>query len=247
MVIKMNPGLAPGKLRAEFATKKRLQMRDFLTEESARTIYADLQNLDWWLAYRDGGAVIELSPEQLRTLSAEQAAAIRQTVDEGARQGYQFLYNYFPLFKQYFVTGGGDRAVFRLYEFLNSPQMIGFFRELTGLDDIAWADGQATLYRATHFLKFHTDDVPAEKRRAAYVLNLTPDWDLDWGGLLQFWSDENDVEHAYRPIFNALNIFTVPSRHSVSAVASYAPGLRFSITGWLRAGEPPGKIGCSAV
>lgn len=243
MGIKLNLGLDPRKLSAEFATKKRLQLRDFLTEESARAVYADLQNLDWWLAFRDRGAVIELSPEQLRSLSAEQAAAIRQTVDKEARQGFQFLYNYFPLFKRYFEEGGQDRAVFRLYEFLNSSPMIDFFRKLTGLDDIAWADGQATLYRATHFLKFHTDDVPTEERRAAYVLNLTPDWDLDWGGLLQFWSDENDVEHAYRPIFNALNIFTVPSRHSVSAVASYAPGLRFSITGWLRAGNPPGPIG----
>lgn len=244
MDIELNPGLDPASLSTEYARKKRLQMRDFLSADSARTIHADLQKLGWWLAFRDGNAVTELSPEQLRSLSAEQAAQIRQRVDQGAREGYQFLYNYFPLFKQYFLTGGGgNNAVFRLYEFLNSPGMIAFFRKLTGIEDIAWADGQATLYRATHFLKFHTDDVPAEKRRAAYVLNLTPDWDLDWGGLLQFWSDENDVEHAYRPIFNALNIFTVPSRHSVSAVASYAPGLRFSITGWLRAGDPPGAIG----
>jgi len=31
----------------------------------------------------------------------------------------------------------------------------------------------------------------------------------------------------------------VPIDHSVSQVAAYAPGSRFSITGWLRADAPP--------
>ena len=72
------------------------------------------------------------------------------------------------------------------YEFINSPRFLEFVRRLTGLDDIRWADGHATLYRAGHFLKFHTDEKPADKRRAAYVLNFTKDWGRDWGGLLQF-------------------------------------------------------------
>lgn len=243
MDIRLNPDLDPAPLAMTYRTRGRMQLRDMFVPESAQAIYKELQKLPWWLAYRDGDTVVQLSPEQLAALSPQAAGEIRRSVDEGARKGYQFLYNYFPLFAAYFQSGGTGHDIFRVYEFINSPEMLSFFRTLTGLDDIAWADGQATLYRAGHFLKFHTDDEPGQKRRAAYVLNFTPQWDLDWGGLLQFWSDNNDVEQAYRPVFNALNIFTVPSRHSVSAVTSYSPGLRFSITGWLRADAPPGPIG----
>jgi Rps23 Pro-64 3,4-dihydroxylase Tpa1-like proline 4-hydroxylase len=35
------------------------------------------------------------------------------------------------------------------------------------------------------------------------------------------------------PRFNALNLFTVPQRHNVSAVPPVAPVDRFSITGWF--------------
>ena len=41
------------------------------------------------------------------------------------------------------------------------------------------------------------------------------------------------------PTFNALNLFAVPQLHSVSFVPPFAGALRFSVTGWLRAGGAP--------
>jgi Rps23 Pro-64 3,4-dihydroxylase Tpa1-like proline 4-hydroxylase len=37
-------------------------------------------------------------------------------------------------------------------------------------------------------------------------------------------------------------VFTVPVDHAVEMVAPFADGLRLSLTGWLRADEPPGPI-----
>lgn len=232
-----------GALSRDYAVKNRLQIRDFFDESTAEEIHQRLLAMNWWLTFNEGEKVNQLRPEQLAQLQQQEAMQIQQKVYQGAQAGYQFLYNYYPLFSAYFSPQVEDMPLFPVYEFINSPGFLDFIRKLTGLDDIRWADAHATLYRAGHFLKFHTDEKPTDKRRAAYVLNFTKDWGRDWGGLLQFWDKKYDVEQAYRPIFNGLNIFTVPADHSVSVVAPYCPGLRFSITGWMRADDPPGDFG----
>ena len=123
-------------------------------------------------------------------------------------------------------------------EFLNGEAFLALMREVTGFDDIAFADAQATLYGPGHFLTLHDDAVVGKYRRAAYVLNLTEGWRQDWGGYLNFFDKDGNIEKAYKPAFNALNIFSVPSPHSVGLVAPFAGALRCSITGWLRSGEP---------
>jgi len=242
MAIALNPALDPSSMSEEYAAHGRLQIRDFFTEETAESIHKSLYNLPWYLAFNDGDQVRELTPEQLQRLSPQQRTEIQQRVYQNAQTRYQFLYNHYPLFAEYFRRDGQGMDFFRIYEFINSPKMLAFFRELTGIDDICWADGHATLFQAGHFLKFHTDEKPEDQRVAAYVLSFSKDWGRDWGGLLQFWDKNFDVEKAYRPVFNALNIFTVPADHSVSVIAPYCPGQRFSITGWLRADQPPGLI-----
>ncbi len=61
--------------------------------------------------------------------------------------------------------------------------MLDFFRTLTGLPEIRWADAQAALYRPGHFLKCHDDINVQEKRLAAYVLSFTRDWQKDWAAI----------------------------------------------------------------
>ncbi|MHB9879959.1 2OG-Fe(II) oxygenase [Pacificimonas sp. ICDLI1SI03] len=242
MKITLNPDLDANTLAQDFARKGRLQVRDFFTADTAEETYRQLVAAPWSLAFNHGDQVRELSPQQLQQLSSQQKAELQRLVHENAKHNYQFLYNHYPLFFNYFKKQQERSHLFSMYEFINSPLMLEFFRKLTGREEIMWADGHATLYQAGHFLKYHTDEKPSDKRVAAYVLNFTKAWGRDWGGLLQFWDQSYDVEQAYRPIFNALNIFTVPTDHSVSVVAPFCPGLRFSITGWLRADQPPGAI-----
>lgn len=242
MKIQLNPAHDAAQLADSYSEQRRLQVREFFTVDTAEGIYQDLIQVPWHLAFNEGKVIHELTPQQLASLSSQDAADIQRRVYSGAQQGYQFLYNHFPLSTEYFRQAGTGQALFKLYEFINRPGMLNFFRALTGISQIGWADAHATLYRAGHFLKFHTDENPGERRLAAYVLNFTKGWGRDWGGLLQFWDKNYDVEFAYRPVFNALNIFTVPADHSVSAVVPYCSGLRLSVTGWLREGDPNGLI-----
>ena len=240
----LNPDHDAAELAKSYAVKSRMQVRDFFAPETADAIFDILRTqTPWGMCFNDGMKVIELPPEQLAALSPADQQRIAHGIAEGARKGYQFRYHYFPLLASYFNPAVGDVPLFRVFEYLNSAPMMDFLRTLTGHHDAVWADAHATLYAAGDFLKFHTDETPSQRRVAAYVLNFTPGWGRDWGGFLQFFGPDYDVEQAYRPLFNALNIFSVPSDHSVSMVSNYVVKHRISITGWLRADEPPRPIG----
>jgi Rps23 Pro-64 3,4-dihydroxylase Tpa1-like proline 4-hydroxylase len=73
------------------------------------------------------------------------------------------------------------------------------------------------------------------KRIAAYVLNMTPHWRLDWGGALLFSDRPGHITEGYPPAFNALNIFSVPQEHLVGFISPFAGAARYSITGWFTA------------
>jgi Rps23 Pro-64 3,4-dihydroxylase Tpa1-like proline 4-hydroxylase len=71
--------------------------------------------------------------------------------------------------------------------------------------------------------------------QVAYVMNFcAEEWRPDWGGYLLFYDEDGDVVAGFKPRFNALNLFRVPQKHSVTYVAPFAPIARFAITGWFR-------------
>lgn len=243
-MFRINPDLDPADLAKLYAAKNRMQVRDFFEQEAADEIFQILRTkTPWGMCFNVGEKVIELHPEQIAAHTPADQQRIAQQVEQGARNGYQFRYHYFPLLASYFNPAVNDMPLFRVFEFINSPPFMEFLRTLTGKHEAVWVDAQATLFRAGDFLKYHTDEAPSQRRVAAYVLNFTPGWGRDWGGLLQFFGPDYDVEQAYRPLFNALNVFSVPMDHSVSMVSSYVRNHRISITGWLREDEPPRSIG----
>ena len=64
---------------------------------------------------------------------------------------------------------------------------------------------------------------------------MTPELDESWGGHLAFYDESGDVLEAYKPAFNALNLFTVPQQHSVQLITPFAGAPRTSYLGWLLA------------
>lgn len=242
-MIRLSPHHDLPALAAAYAARGRLQVRDLLVAEDAEYARGLLLKTPWSLAFNEGSRVHRLSKDEQARLSQQEAAQIMVGVRQRATTQFQFFYDYDPVFVRYFAPNHPPMPTFELYEFVNSPAMLDFFRALTGMPDIRWADGQATLYRPGHFLKCHDDINQTEKRLAAYVLNFTKDWQPDWGGYLQFFDANGDIEAGFRPTFNAVNVFTIPAQHNVETVASFATQPRLSLTGWLRADDPPGRFG----
>jgi Rps23 Pro-64 3,4-dihydroxylase Tpa1-like proline 4-hydroxylase len=232
----LDPRIDPSTLTPVFRRGRRLHIPGILGQAGAAALYRHMATeLRWSLVLHDGAGVREATPELREKLGPQMESEAAATAYRGARDGFNFLYEHRRVADSASERALDPSLLARFVDFLNSDAFIRFARKLTGIDDIEWADAQATRYRSGHFLTMHDDQTEHGRRRAAYVLNLTPGWKADFGGLLQFIDDDGHVAEAYVPRFNALNIFAVPQLHSVSMVTPFAVGARYSVTGWLRA------------
>jgi Rps23 Pro-64 3,4-dihydroxylase Tpa1-like proline 4-hydroxylase len=234
----LNPALRHEQLAAEFAQARRLQIRDLLTDESARNLHAVLsRQTEWGLAWRAGREGPEkISRPQLAQFSREQLIDRQKKLYEAlGRDQYGFVYSQFPMLDSYGTGADGGGPHDAILELINDQPFLDLIRTVTGIPQLRKADAQATLYGPGQFLAMHDDSQVEEGWQVAYVLNLcAAEWRPDWGGYLNFYDGEGDVVQGFRPRFNALNIFQVPQLHNVTYVPPFAPVARYAITGWFR-------------
>ena len=237
---RLNPALDVARLARDFGERGRLHISDFLIPEDAEQLLVALESSDAWkLIMNEGDRVVELDRQAQASLPAKQKARMIASVFEGARNGFQYWYETIKAPHAEADRAADPTPLNGFARFLSSEDMIAFLRAITGAEEITFADAQATAYGPRHFLTAHDDLAPKQKRRVAYVFNLTKAWPVEWGGLLTFHEDRSSVIEAMVPAFNALNLFAVPQAHSVSFVTPFAGRRRYSVTGWLRAGTPP--------
>lgn len=227
------------RLAPAYARSGRIHIPDFLAADAAAGLFQALNgDLPWSRTLLLGGQGYEAPVADLAAIPETARQDLSSVVGEAARAGFQYDYETWRLSDRMEAglrTGGAAAPLEAFYDVLNGPAFLGLIRDLTGNHEAAFCDAQATRYRAGHFLNAHTDDVAGKHRLFAYVLNLTPNWRADWGGLLLFQDGDGHIAEGYTPRFNALNLFTVPQSHSVSQVANFVTASRLSITGWVRA------------
>lgn len=125
-----------------------------------------------------------------------------------------------------------------LGNFLNSGPCVDVISQITGQK----LPEQGTLsflsrYMSGDFISTHDDGLTDHGgRRIAFVYSLTRDWLPHWGGHTMFM-DNNDcsVAEAILPKFNSLVLFSVPTLHAVSTIASFCTEPRYAVTGWFHA------------
>ena len=231
----LNPSLDPVQLADEFvANGGFIQIPDILQPDSAERIYETLlRETPWGLAWYDGAPQFQRQ-DAVKRLQQQDFARMNQKLMAQAQQEYAYLYHCYPLLTAWQEQWQPDHLLMRFLEFVNTDAMLGLVRQVTDIQSIIKADGQATFYAPNHFLLQHSDQFEAEYWRIAYVFNFSKNWREDWGGYLQFFDDKGDVTRALKPRFNMLNLFAVPRLHSVGQVAPFAAAPRFSVTGWFR-------------
>jgi Rps23 Pro-64 3,4-dihydroxylase Tpa1-like proline 4-hydroxylase len=230
----INDALPLPRWREELARRGRAQVTDYLQPDAATALqHCLLHDVPWTLAYREGGESRTLPHAELAQLGATGEQALLDRCYLQARTGYAFAYESYMMVRAYKEGRDPDLMLHAVLEFLNSPQYIAFARALTGDARITKMNAQATRYRPGHFLCRHNDYDATEGRLYAYVLNLTAQWQADWGGLLQFLDDGGNVVDTLQPRYNTLSIFRVPAMHAVSLVAPWARAPRLAITGWM--------------
>lgn len=218
----------------------RAHLVDFIDEPAAQALLEAARQADMRLTTNIGRASRHLTADEVAQHG--EMNILRTAYAEAQGGAFRYVYESLRV-SNYVASGELTEGLLRdFFLFLNSEPALAFFRAMTADDSIVYVDAQLSRYRHGHFLTAHTDDDLDAKRRFAYVLNLTPIWRADWGGLLLFMTPDGHVAEGYTPRWRALNIFKVPQTHAVSTVTPFANAHRYSITGWLRADRPANAV-----
>lgn len=229
----LNPGLDTRRLARDFAAAGRVTIVDFLAPASAKTLADHIRQRDDWLqVFNSGDRLIEMDRETRASLTADQVQRLDEAVQMEARNSFQYRYETVRVPDDEVARAERGDLLSRFASWLSTGEAREFIRAVTGEGEIRFADCQATAYSPGDFLTEHTDHADGKNRHAAYVLGLSPEWKIAWGGLLLY--HRPDGADAVVPRFNCLNLFRVPQPHSVSMVTQAAAFRRYSITGWLR-------------
>ena len=224
-------------LARAFAADGFVQIPDFLAGDAAERLHRLLrERRDWRQVVASESGAVELDRQARAAMAPEQRQALDDAVYARARAGFQYRYETIRVPDEAEARAAWGDPLASLAAWLSTGEARAFLRIVTGADDIAFADAQATAYSPGDFLTGHDDAVEGKGRRAAYVLGLTPQWRLEWGGLLLFHGADGHVARGLTPAVNSLNLFAVPAMHSVSEVTRAAAFRRYAVTGWLRAG-----------
>ncbi|WP_448210942.1 2OG-Fe(II) oxygenase [Colwellia sp. MEBiC06753] len=211
-----------------------------LTTESAGLIAKHInEQQEWNLVFNHQGKHQDLNAQAVDTWTESQQSDLFALVHQQAASGFQYLYENIPLYDIYFDNLLPGHFFNQIIEFLNTETTLNYFRELLGVPEISFADGQITRYGPGHFLNVHDDNVEDKNRVAAFVINLTNNWRADWGGALHLLDKEHKITQSFLPSYNEINIFKIPVDHYVGYVSPFAQAKRISITGWLRTGINP--------
>ena len=105
-----------------------------------------------------------------------------------------------------------------LVNYLNSPVMLKYLEELTGIDNLIGDEllmgGGLHKITSGGKLAIHKDynvhPVKKMYRRLNLLIYLNKDWKTEWGGNLELWDkDHTKLEVSVEPLFNRAVIFTI--------------------------------------
>lgn len=232
----INNDLETGPYRARLLSQGRVQIPDFLQESSARRLRDCLHDeVPWTTAVRSDRPLPPWA-DAARAPDGARHEEMLQCLYQRSRDDFEFVFDRYRMIDARRDGLDPGLVLHVVVDFLNTPPFLEFARELTGDKSIRMVSAIAARYRPGHFLKMHNDHASEEDRAFAYVINLSHGWQADWGGLLQFLGQDQEVVETFIPRWNSLSLFRVPQFHQVSLLAPWAKENRYSITGWFRRG-----------
>ena len=220
-------------LKAVFEQKQKIQIPNILNQNDAQILSEHLAGMpEWNLVFNTQSKHYDLSATGFAAIDLEEQIQLKKAIYASATYNFGYMYKNYPIF-DLVQQDTCSELLHDFYRFLNSENFLKFVTNISGFENVEFADAQATCYESGHFLTSHDDQVAGKNRLAAYVFNLSPSWNPDWGGNLLFYNNDR-IEDAFVPTFNSLSLFTVGAPHAVSMLTPFSVKPRLSITGWLR-------------
>lgn len=238
----LSPDLDQPALSSHFAAHGWVRIPGFLQAPGAAALVRSLLGRDdWRRTFIHNFERVDVDRRQYEALPEHDRREIERGIALHAREDFAYRYENIRVPTAAQRRAASDDPLCAFARWMSDGPPREFLRAVTGDQRIVFADAHATAFSAGDFLTGHNDDVGGKNRMAAYVLGLTPQWRIEWGGLLMLHGADGDIERALVPAFNTLSLFAVPKMHSVSEVSASAPRRRVSVTGWLRTRRPAGE------
>ncbi len=234
--IKLNPNIDIEHYTKIYRRDGIVQISDFFEVDVAEALFMLLaKQMNWRILYTDDhDRPVEFLHADWMKKSDNERNTILNDALLRARENRGFLYDFYPMVRARHLKWDIGHPIHKLTEFINSDFFLNIGRKMTEKQNIVRADAAACRYGPGHYLTRHLDFGENHERHAAYVIGLSKYWQPDWGGLLLFLSENQDVEKGFLPRFNNLTIFDTKYLHSVSQVSSFAGLPRFTVSGWFR-------------
>lgn len=234
--LRINPQLSLTPYIEEYRRSGIVQIPNIFEPALADNIEDMLRRqIPWRLLLTDeNDQPLHFSADEQRQVGREQLNELVQRALKRARENRGYYYYTYPMIEAYMRGWDPGHPIHSMTELINSDEFLNIGRKLLANDAIIKADAHATCYGPGHYLTRHLDLGEDKERRAAYVLGFARDWQPDWGGLLLFLSEKQDITRGYLPRFNCLTVFDTKFLHTVTQVATFAGGLRLAVTGWFR-------------
>ena len=231
----LNPAIDQQAARGQFASDGRIQIPNVLTPDSAlaaRRMLAD--ETVWGIKYCEDRKRFLLPGRGLAKELAGAAAAIDSMLGDrlGSTKTFAYVYATHDYSPKGVARDKEDALGQHVMRQMNQPAVLDLVRDVTGERAIGRASANITLFRPRHFLRVHLDG--RDGRCFGFVLNLcSREWKEEWGGHLLFHDSDGNLVARFPAGFNALTLFDIEQRHSVSVVAKDAPPDRLAVSGWF--------------
>jgi SM-20-related protein len=232
----LNPQLDIDDLAQQFRVNERVRIDNVLDPEVAKRIqeYCTSEVPFELIHFRDG-KIHSWGPQDIAGKTREEMQEIQHAIWKNAAKGVGFQYGGYVMRRSVKNSANENlRYLYRVFEYINSDEMLQFIGRITGRNDLKSADAQFTRFISGQFLTRHRDVIAGKGRQLAYVLGFSEAWHPDWGGLLQFYEQDGTPEETWVPRFNCLNLFAIRHIHAVTYVTPFAGAPRLSLTGWFR-------------
>lgn len=235
LIPRLNRSLRPQAYQKVFKVHGRLHIPDILHPPTASALHSALTGSRDWVrsVHLTHDQDVNITMAELEAMSTAERTELEQNLVDSSTDKVKYMFDRVRISTEILAGAPVPEPMDMIHQFVNSRPFLDFMSRLTGDSRLAFADVMATRYLPGHFATVHGDEIPGLRRLYAYVLNLTPEWRADWGGILLFHDEDGHISEGYVPRFNALNVFAVPQSHSVSVVSRLAEAPRLSITGWI--------------
>lgn len=231
----INPDLDIADIAGQLRRDGHVRVRRIFSRGAPELFQYLEENEDWVQLVNHESGADELSWQEWHKPGARCRLEREPGMFARARDGFQYSYAALRIPPE--GEDSEDPVLASISSLMRGRPMQAFLEGVTGLAAPTFVDGQVTAYDHGDFLTGHDDDLAGSGRKVAFVLGLTPQWRLEWGGVLLFHEIGGSECRGWTPQFNTLDLFVIPRYHSVSMVTRAAPRRRFAVTGWLAVPE----------